>query len=269
MSKSNSSKSKKKNVGATQERRFLSNGELRVQSDNNGKKIVGYAAKFSPSLSGDLGGFRERLDPHCFDACLAGNVDCRALWNHSPLHILGRTTSGTLRLSVDNVGLRYVIDPPDTQLSRDLMISMERGDVTNSSFAFFCSEDAWSQDVNGDIIRTVLKADLVDVSPVTYPAYPDATSGVRASLRSCPANLRAKLVRDSDDDGHCDPDSSDFDPDEDCDDIEDRCECTCESCSENDDCSNCTNSDCNFDCDGCPIQTTRSANMNLLLRRLR
>lgn len=230
MKKTNNSKQskQKKSNTAAQERRFLSNGELRVQSDSNGKKIVGYAAKFSPALSDDLGGFRERLDPHCFDACLAANVDCRALWNHSPLHILGRTTAGTLRLSIDNIGLRYVIDPPDTQLSRDLMISMERGDVTNSSFAFLCLEDDWSQDANGDIIRTVLKATLIDVSPVTYPAYPDATSGVRASLHSCPADLRSKLSKrdDEDDDNECDPDDPDYDPDE-CDDEDrdDACDC--------------------------------------------
>lgn len=274
MKKTNNSKPMKKNAAATQERRFLSNGELRVQSDNNGKKIVGYAAKFSPSLSDDLGGWRERLDPHCFDASLAGNVDCRALWNHDRNHVLGRTTSGTLHLTTNSTGLFYEIDPPDTQLAKDLMTSMERGDVTNSSFAFVCLQDDWSQSVNGDIIRTVLKATLIDVSPVTYPAYPDATSGVRASLRSCPADLRSKLTK-RDDDTDDDDDDDDLDCEgEDADDprCEDRCQCRCKACSEQQDCSLCLNDSCDDDAcldADCLAQITRAAHRDLLLRRLR
>jgi hypothetical protein len=80
------------------------------------------------------------------------------------------------------------------------MVSMERGDVTQSSFGFICTRDDW-QMVGNEIIRTVLKAELFDVSPVTFPAYPDATSGVRAALRSAPDAIRAKLhLRDSEDD---------------------------------------------------------------------
>lgn len=168
------------------ERRYINHGELRVKGDGNGKKIAGYATKFTPAISEDLGFFREQIDPHAFDACLAANPDVRGLWNHDPNHILGRTTAGTLRLSVDATGLLYEIDPPDTTLARDLMVSMERGDVTQSSFGFICIEDTWREGVNGEYIRTVLKAELFDVSPVTFPAYPDATSGTRATRSMFP-----------------------------------------------------------------------------------
>ena len=253
--KSNSSKSKKGNTGATQERRFLSNGELRVQSDNNVKKIVGYAAKFSPALSNDLGGWKETLDPHCFDACLVSNPDVRALWNHDANHILGRTTAGTLRLSIDATGLFYQIDPPETQVAIDLMKSISRGDISQSSFGFVCLEDVWNQDANGNIIRTVLKATVFDVSPVTFAAYPDATSLVRANLRSCPLNLRSKLSKrdEDDDDGHCDPESPDYD--EDADDCEDEDRDTSDSTS------TCT-------CDEVDEQE-RQLHFELILRKLR
>lgn len=189
------------------ERRFLSQGELRVKKDDSGQKIAGYATKFTPAMSEDLGFFREQIDPHAFDACLAANPDVRGLWNHDANHVLGRTIAGTLRLSTDATGLFYEIDPPATNVAKDLMISMERGDVTQSSFGFICIEDTWREDADGNYIRTVLKAELFDVSPVTFPAYPDATSGVRAlfpdeeqrnALQGKVAELRAaKEIRDA------------------------------------------------------------------------
>lgn len=198
--------------------------ELRQSSDGSPATIVGYGAVFPPALSQDLGGWAEEVDPHAFDECLASGVDCRALWNHNDDHILGRTKSGTLKLSVDSVGLRYEITPPDTQIARDLITSIKRQDIDQSSFGFICKEDDWRVE-NNQVIRRVLKANVFDVSPVTYPAYPDATSGIRASLRSCPADIRSRITRNDDDldeddeDDYrpeCDEDSGDFDPEADC-----------------------------------------------------
>jgi HK97 family phage prohead protease len=255
-----SSKKHLRPASNTRERRY-SVGELRVATGGDKQKITGYAAKFAPATSEDLGGFREQIDPQAFTACLASNVDCRALWNHDPNHVLGRTTSGTLRLSVDSIGLKYEIDPPATQLAKDLLVSIERGDVNQASFGFRTLDDSWREDANGQIIRTVLEATLFDVSPVTFPAYPDATSGVRAAtLRSCPANLRSKLKGDADD--------IDLDDADDDDDIEDRCDCDCAACLAGD-CDECTSPDCDEDnCDDCPSQQ-RAAHRSLLLRRLR
>ena len=131
-----------KSTAPATERRFLANGELRLATGADGKqKIVGYAAKFAPSTSRDLGGWFEQLDFHCFDACLSANPDVRALWNHDPNHALGRSTAGTLRLSADNIGLKYEIDPPETTMARDVMVSLSRGDVTQSSFAFVATNE--------------------------------------------------------------------------------------------------------------------------------
>lgn len=146
--------------------------------DTAGKLIRGHAAVFD-TLSENLGGFREKIAPGAFDDVL--DDDVRALFNHDPNHILGRSKAGTLILAVDAKGLTYEIDPPDTGTARDLLVSIERGDVNQSSFAFTVENDSWDEDEEGRWIRTVHKVRrLYDVSPVTYPAYPEAGAGLRS-----------------------------------------------------------------------------------------
>ncbi|WDU84215.1 HK97 family phage prohead protease [Caloramator sp. Dgby_cultured_2] len=155
--------------------------KVEVRSNEEGKKvIVGYAAKFNV-LSNGMWGFKEKLDRHAFDNVL--DDDVRALFNHDPNYVLGRTKNGTLKLTVDDIGLRYEIIPPDTTWANDLIKSMERGDINQSSFAFtldYNDPDAeeWEYDEDNDIyIRTIKKIKrLYDVSPVTYPAYEQTES---------------------------------------------------------------------------------------------
>lgn len=151
--------------------------EIRMEQD--GKKIVGYAAKFSPNRSQDLGGFLEQIDPKAFTRTLAQGADVRALIDHNSSLILGRTKAGTLNLSVDSQGLLVEITPPDTSYARDLMVSMSRGDVTQMSFAFVTKQDSWDKE-NDQNIRTLLDVDLHDVSAVTYPAYLNTEIGLRS-----------------------------------------------------------------------------------------
>jgi hypothetical protein len=212
---------------------------VEVRSSSKGKKIRGYAAVFAPAKSEDFGGWVETLAPHCFDASLASpDLDVVCVFNHNQdggQIPLGRTKSGTLRLSVDSKGLRYECDPPNTQLANDLIVSMQRGDITASSFAFICTLDRWDQLSDGTMLRTVLEATLLDCSPVVTPAYPDATS----AYRNMPAALRAKLKRDADDDcdedeqdeyGNC-PGDPDYEGDDDeDDDRSDKCQCDCRPC---------------------------------------
>lgn len=163
----------------TIERRFAPTEFEVHQRATGGAVISGHAAVFG-RLSRNLGGFVEQIDPSAFDKTLADNPDVRALINHDPSHLLGRTRSGTLRLSKDSTGLAYEVDAPDRSDARDLLISMERGDLDQSSFAFFMVDDDWSTTERDFPLRTVTAASIHngDVSPVTYPAYEDADSGV-------------------------------------------------------------------------------------------
>lgn len=150
--------------------------ELRVERANGKGKIVGYAAVFD-QLSLDLGGFREMIDRHAFDDTL--DADIRSFWNHDSSYVLGRTGSGTLSVAVDEHGLKYEVEPPDTQWARDAIVSIGRGDVDQASFAFQATDDSWEK-VDGVPIRTVLKARLIEVSPTPIGAYPTTSTALRS-----------------------------------------------------------------------------------------
>lgn len=143
-------------------------------------RIKGHAAVFN-TLSQNLGWYREMIAPGAFSDAVKSD-DVRALWNHNPDHVLGRNKAGTLILSEDERGLAIEIIPPDTQLARDLMTSIERGDVTQMSFAFSVRPNgqSWGQDDDGNDVRTLTNVRLYDVSPVTYPAYTETDVAVRS-----------------------------------------------------------------------------------------
>ena len=145
------------------------------------RTVGGYAAVWNVD-SRNLGGFTERIDPQCFNKSQADNwpeVVCR--YNHSDLHILGATYSRTLRLAKDKLGLMYDVDVPESR--GDAFEAIARGDIRSSSFAFQCYDDEWRSGEGGNPIRVLMSAKLIDVAPVTVPAYPDATVGLRSLAR--------------------------------------------------------------------------------------
>jgi len=157
----------------TSETRFF-NIESRLDSKEGRDVVIGHAAVFN-SLSEDLGGFREKIQPGAFDDVLDNDV--RAYFNHDPNFLLGRVSAGTLRLGVDEKGLRYELDLPNTSAGRDLKENMRLGNITQSSFAFTLGKDgdSWERNEEGNDIRIIHKVDrLYDVSPVSLPAYPSA-----------------------------------------------------------------------------------------------
>ena len=160
------------------ERRMMAT-EIRVETRAEGQRVIaGHAAVFH-SLSEDLGGFREKIAPGAFDET-ASTDDIRALFNHSPNFVLGRNRAGTLRLREDAKGLAVEIDAPDTQTARDLMTSIDRGDVSGWSFGFRTISDLWERKDGGMEERTLVKVRLIDVSPVTFPAYPQTDLALRS-----------------------------------------------------------------------------------------
>jgi len=170
---------------------FEDEDELTVEPRANGQAaIVGYAAVYN-RLSLDLGGFREEILPGAFDRILnrqRGKADVVALFNHDSNIVLGRTSSGTLELSSDEKGLRYVVTPP---ASRDDVIELiRRRDVAGSSFAFTVSPsgERFRQTDEGKTIRQIREVKgLYDVGPVLTPAYPASSATV--AMRSYQAWL--------------------------------------------------------------------------------
>lgn len=153
--------------------------DLRAYHDdeNKKKKVRGYAAVFN-SLSEDLGGFREKINRNAFDNVLDNDVV--AVFNHDMNMVLGRTSSGTLKLSVDDRGLFTEIDMPNTTLGNDLIELVERGDISKMSFGFYVDRDEW-QESEKDFIREVKEVKkLIDVSLVTKPAYNETSAAVRS-----------------------------------------------------------------------------------------
>ena len=153
-------------------------GSIQIETrEDEPAKIVGHAAVFN-KVSERLGWFREIIRPGAFDGIMEDDV--RALFNHDSNIVLGRTKSATLKLEVDEQGLRYTITPPDTTAARDLMMSIGRGDISQSSFGFIIEKDEWEQR-DGEDYRIIHKVKrLFDVSPVTFPAYPDTNVAKRS-----------------------------------------------------------------------------------------
>ena len=162
------------------ERRILSQPlELRAADGATAPRITGYAALFNREAV--IGGwFREQIAPGAFTTALAED-DVRALFNHDANYVLGRTTAGTLTLEADAIGLRYDCEPPATTWAADLLVTVARGDVTQSSFGFRVVKDSWTTpETSAELpLRTIEEARLYDVSPVTYPAYEDTTAEAR------------------------------------------------------------------------------------------
>lgn len=160
------------------ERRILPVSEMRiVRADDKLPKIIGYAAVFN-KLSEDFYGWREKIAQGAFTNTIKTD-DIRALVDHDSSKILGRNTAGTLMLEENTKGLKVTITPPDTNIGRDIVTSIERGDISGMSFGFKTITDEWNTK-DKEEIRTLKEVKLFDVSPVTFPAYPDTTIGTRS-----------------------------------------------------------------------------------------
>ena len=144
----------------------------------------------------------ERIMPGAFDAALERPDDVRCLQNHDPRMLLGRSTAGTLRLSVDDDGLLYEVDTPDTTAGRDTLVSLERGDMTGSSFSFVAEKVSWREETDDDgktiWYREVEQVRLFDVSPVTFPAYTGTAAGVRAMRSAGPGATDSRAASELD-----------------------------------------------------------------------
>jgi HK97 family phage prohead protease len=154
------------------------------ESDEGREWIVGYAAKFGVNSLEIDGEFIERIDPSAFSLVRERRgrrkpLETRALFNHNADMPLARYPK-TLKLTVDDIGLRYEFPVPSSSYGQDLAANIREGIVSGSSFSFTVGKggDEWTME-EGRSVRLIKRVEsLIDVGPVTFPAYPDADVSV-------------------------------------------------------------------------------------------
>lgn len=157
-------------------------GELRSsENDNSIGQIAGYAIVFDKQ-STNLP-FTEIISRGAL-----GDVDLSqtlALYNHDFANVLGRVDSGTLKLNVDDHGLHFVLDIPDTTLGHDVYTNIKNGNLKGLSFRFTIANggEQW-KNVNGKPVRVISKiATMREISLVSVPAYDDTSVEVTRSFK--------------------------------------------------------------------------------------
>lgn len=134
-----------------------------------GKRLGGLAIPFGVQ-SEDLGGFKEVISRHAFRDSLRDHPDVFCLHSHDSSRPLARTTAGNLELSERASGIYAVASDLRTSDQMDALLDVRRGIISSFSFGFIVERDEWN-DVNGELIRTVLAARLLEISLVIQPAY--------------------------------------------------------------------------------------------------
>ena len=155
-------------------------GQLRAHAaPDGGPRIGGLGIPFD-QWSEDLGGFKERILRGAFLSSIE-NDDIRAIFNHNSDFVLGRKSAGTLRLHETMAGVEYEADAPNTQWARDLAESISRGDIRENSFGFNVPKggDRW-EERDGILWRTVKEAELRELGPQVFAAYPQTDVQVRS-----------------------------------------------------------------------------------------
>jgi HK97 family phage prohead protease len=229
------------------ERRFTKGAKVRAKGDYAKPGLTGYAAVFNQDyVIYESKSFRmvERIKAGAFTRAIDEEQDVRALFNHNPDNLLGRTANHTLQLNQDNKGLSFDTDlDARTHIAQDVRCFVDRGDVTGCSFAFLVRKQTWTETEEDGFCtyqREIEDLDLFDIGPVTYPAYEGTSVGARTAaafareLRSAawaeglPAEIRVRILdREDVVTGGDVPDGSGED-----DQIEQKCNCPCDRCKD-------------------------------------
>lgn len=166
------------------EQRFvdiLANVEARAEGESSARVIAGYGAIFN-SWSNPIWWFKEQVAPGAFEG--ADFSRCIACFNHDVNTVMARYSAGTLKLSVDEKGLYFEFEVPNTTIGNDLYENIRLGNISQCSFKFIVEEDEWkyalddSEQFDERIITKI--SQVLDVSPVVYPAYEETSLEARS-----------------------------------------------------------------------------------------
>ena len=155
-----------------------------VRETDDGKQYVeGYGIKWE-QLSLELGyweRFKEKFERGAFLEYLDDrNQNTKFLVDHETGKILARTDKGTLEIKEDEIGLYYRLEIPNTTLGRDYYEDVKNGNKDGVSVGFRVSVEEWDESDPENIVRTVRKAELLEISGTGWPAYPQTTANVRS-----------------------------------------------------------------------------------------
>ncbi len=154
-------------------------GSAELRSEVKGNTLHGYASVYGTYA--DLGSYVETFAPNAFDATLADPAsDIRSFWNHESAMLLGRQSAGTLKVWNDSTGLGFEVQLPNTSAGNDVRALAERGDIGGVSIGFRPDGETWSTIGNRELRTHTSVAALIEISPVSIPAY----SSTSAQLRS-------------------------------------------------------------------------------------
>ncbi|CAK1236866.1 Phage head maturation protease [Fructobacillus fructosus] len=177
--------------------RNLSLSEVQYRNSDNQNfvgVISGYAVVFNKA-SQNLGGFIEYIEPTAFDG--VDMSDVVALYDHDFANVLGRTSADTLKLTIDEQGLYFELNIPDTTVGRDVYTNIRAGNLQGMSFGFTVVSDSWQNGSDGVAIRQVDSiGQLFEVSVVTMPAYQDTNVEAIRSLRMVADKQKMLLLLD-------------------------------------------------------------------------
>lgn len=160
--------------------------EVRAEQDEkHGASLTGRPVVYSSPT--DIGGmFEEIIEPGALDG--ADLTDVRFLVNHDTCMIpLARSRNNnehsTMQMTPDAEGLflnRVSLDIENNVEARALHSAVQRGDVSGMSFMFSVAEEWWENIDTDYPTRHITKiASIVEVSAVTFPAYPDTEINAR------------------------------------------------------------------------------------------
>lgn len=151
---------------------------VELRSARSSRRVGGLAAVFG-KRSQPLTGYVEMVERSAFSK-MAGDGWNAVMARYEHRDLLGTTAAGTLQLEILTQGLDYTVDCPETSAGNDVLTLTSRGDLRNSSFAFQVFDDDFTYDGGSLPVRHLISVRLIDVSPVSTPAYPDATVGLRS-----------------------------------------------------------------------------------------
>lgn len=187
-----------------QRREAVTDANASGDTESSSRMVYGYAMLYdTPTLLWESDDFQcvEVIERGAATEALK-NSDIRALFNHNPNYILARTSSNTLVVRDDEKGLYFEFEAPETSVGNDLLVSIQRGDISQASFAFDISERSILREQKADgkevVTITIRKmSELYDVSPVTYPAYKDTEVSMRSMITEIQAEPKADQPKET------------------------------------------------------------------------